>query len=63
VTNRTEKARAARRVRHEAIRADVAEEEMEAVEADITEKARTLDVPNAPAHRPGTGCRVAPAGG
>jgi hypothetical protein len=45
MTDRTDKARAARRVRHEAIRAEVAEEEMEAVEADITERASTLDVP------------------
>lgn len=45
MTDRTAKARAARRVRHEAIRTEVAEEEMEAVEADIAEKAGTLDVP------------------
>ena len=45
MTDTTGKARAARRVRHEAIRAEVAQEEMEAVEADIAEKASTLDVP------------------
>jgi hypothetical protein len=45
MTERTDKARAARRVRHEAIRTEVAEEEMEAVEADIAERAGALDVP------------------
>jgi len=45
MTDTTGKARAARRVRHEAIRAEVAQEEMEAVEADIAEKASALDVP------------------
>lgn len=37
--------RAARRRRHEAIRAEVAEEEAEAIEAEIAEKAGTLEVP------------------
>lgn len=41
----TEEARSVRRARHEAIRAEVAEEEADAVEADIAEKARALDVP------------------
>ncbi|HEY0692945.1 MAG TPA: hypothetical protein VGD71_28360, partial [Kribbella sp.] len=36
---------AARRRRHEAIRAAVAEEEAEAIEAEIAEKAGALDVP------------------
>ena len=45
MTDRTDKARAARRARHEAIRTEVAEEEMEAVEADIAERAGALDVP------------------
>jgi len=40
----TEQERAARRRRHEAIRAAVAEEEAEAIEAEIAEKARALDV-------------------
>ena len=40
----TERERAARRRRHEAIRAAVAEEEAEAIEAEIAEKARALDV-------------------
>lgn len=38
-------ARAARRARHEAILSDVAQEEAEAVEAEIAEKASTLNVP------------------
>lgn len=42
----TEEARrAARRRRHEAIRAEVAEEEAEAVEAEVAEKAGVLDIP------------------
>jgi hypothetical protein len=45
MTDTTDKARAARRVRHEAIRAEVAQEETEAVEADVAEKASVLDVP------------------
>ena len=40
----SEQERAARRRRHEAIRAAVAEEEAEAIEAEIAEKARALDV-------------------
>jgi len=40
-----EAGRAARRRRHEAIRAEVAEEETEAIEAEIAENAGTLDVP------------------
>jgi hypothetical protein len=42
MTNTTEEARAARRARHEAILAEVAQEE---AEADIAEKASTLDMP------------------
>jgi hypothetical protein len=38
-------AEAARRRRHAAIRAEVAEEEAEAIEAEIAEKAGVLDVP------------------
>jgi hypothetical protein len=45
MTDATDKARAARRVRHEAIRSEVAQEEIEAVDADIAEKASALDVP------------------
>jgi len=45
MTDITEKARAARRARHEAILAEVAQEEAEAAEADIAEKAGTLDIP------------------
>jgi hypothetical protein len=45
MTETTDKPRAARRVRHEAIRAEVAQEETEAVEADIEERAGALDVP------------------
>ena len=37
--------RAARRRRHEAIRAEVAEEEAEAIEVEIAEKAGALEVP------------------
>lgn len=45
MTDATDKARAARRLRREAIRTEVAEEEMEVVEADIAERASALDVP------------------
>ncbi len=38
-------ARAARRERHAAIRAEVADEELEAAEAEAAEKAAILDVP------------------
>ncbi len=41
----TDTARADRRARHEAIRAEVAVEEAEAGEADAIEKTNTLDVP------------------
>jgi hypothetical protein len=40
----TDPARAARRARHEAIRAQIADEETEAVEAEAAENAATLDV-------------------
>ncbi len=43
--NTTASARAARRARHEAIRAEVAVEEAEAGEAEAVEKSNTLDVP------------------
>ena len=42
MTDITEEARAARRARHEAILAEVAQEE---AEAEIAEKASTLDIP------------------
>jgi hypothetical protein len=45
MTDTTDKARAARRLRHEAIMAEVAQEEMAAVDADVAEKASALDVP------------------
>lgn len=45
MTNTTDEARAARRARHEAILAEVAQEEAEAAETDIAEKASTLDMP------------------
>jgi len=45
MTNTTEEARAARRARHEAILAEVAQEEAEAAEVKIAEKASTLDMP------------------
>jgi hypothetical protein len=45
MTDTTEQARTARRARHEAILAEVAQEEAEAVEAEIAEKASTLDMP------------------
>jgi hypothetical protein len=41
----SEQARAVRRARHEAIRAEVATEEAEAIEAEIAEQAASLDVP------------------
>jgi hypothetical protein len=41
----SEQARAERRARHEAIRAEVATEEAEVIEAEIAEKAASLDVP------------------
>lgn len=45
MTDTTDSARAARRKRHDEIRAEIAVEETEAVEAEISEKASTLDVP------------------
>ena len=45
MTDPTEHTRAARRARHDAILAEVAAEEAEAVEAEIAEKASSLDVP------------------
>jgi hypothetical protein len=45
MTNTTEEARAARRARHEAILAEVAQEEAESAGADIAEKATILDMP------------------
>ncbi len=45
MTDTTEESRTARRARHEAILAEVAQEEAEAVEAEIAEKASTLDMP------------------
>lgn len=45
MTGTTKNARVARRERHEAILAEVAQEEAEAAEADIAEKASTLDMP------------------
>lgn len=45
MNDRSSKARAARRVRHEAILAEVAQEEAESAEADAFEKASALDVP------------------
>lgn len=44
-TDTTEEAWAARRARHDAILAEVAQEEAEAAEAEIAEKASTLDIP------------------
>ena len=41
----TEKARGVRRARHERILAEVAQEEAEAVEAEIAETASALDIP------------------
>lgn len=45
MTNTDEETRAARRARHDAILAEVAQEEVEAAEADVAEKAGTLDMP------------------
>lgn len=45
MSDTTEEARAARRARHEAIRAEVAGEEAEAAEAEAAEKASVLDMP------------------
>lgn len=45
MTYTTEEVRAARRARHEAILAEVTQEEAEAAEAEIAEKASTLDMP------------------
>jgi len=45
MTDTTDPARAARRSRHEAIRAEVAVEEAEATEAEAGEKTAALDVP------------------
>lgn len=45
MTDITEEARTTRRARHEAILAEVAQEEAEAVEAENDEKASTLDMP------------------
>jgi predicted HicB family RNase H-like nuclease len=45
MTDTTEEARTARLARHEAILSEVAQEEAEAVEAEIAEKASTLDTP------------------
>ena len=41
----SEQARAERRARHEAIRAEVATEEAAAIEAEIAEQAASRDVP------------------
>ena len=41
----TDDVRDARRTRHRAIRAEVAQEESQAAEADVAEKAAALDVP------------------
>ena len=45
MSDSTEQQRAARRRRHAAIRAEIAEEEAEAIEAEIAEKAGALEVP------------------
>ncbi len=45
MTDTTEEARTARRARHEAILAEVAQEEAEAAETEIAEKASALDMP------------------
>jgi ribbon-helix-helix CopG family protein len=45
MTDTTEEARTARRAWHEAILAEVAQEEAEAAEGEIAEKASTLDIP------------------
>ncbi len=43
MTDTTDRARVARRSRHEAIRAEVAEEEAEAADVEVAEKAGTLE--------------------
>jgi len=45
MTDTDDPTRSARRARHEAILAEVAQEETEAAEAEVTEKASLLDVP------------------
>jgi predicted HicB family RNase H-like nuclease len=45
MTEATDGVREARRARHDAIRAEVAQEESEAAQAEATEKAAALDVP------------------
>jgi Ribbon-helix-helix protein, copG family len=45
MTDTTEEAQTARRARHDAILAEVAQEEAEAAEAEIAEKASALDIP------------------
>ena len=45
MTDAIDDARAARRARHEAIRAEVAAEEAEAAEAEAAENAAALDIP------------------
>lgn len=45
MTETTDDVRDARRARHRAIRAEVAQEESAAAEADVTERAAALDVP------------------
>ena len=45
MTQPNDSVRDARRVRHRGIRAEVAQEEFEAAEADVAEKAAALDVP------------------
>jgi len=45
MTETTDGARGARRARHHDIRAEVAQEEAEAAQAEVTEKAAALDVP------------------
>ncbi|MGH3812457.1 MAG: ribbon-helix-helix protein, CopG family [Pseudonocardiaceae bacterium] len=45
MTDTTEEAQTARRARHEAILAEVAQEEAEVAEAEIAEQASTLNVP------------------
>jgi len=45
MTDTTKSARSSRRTRHDAIRAEVSEEEAEAGEAEAAEKTNTLDVP------------------
>ena len=45
MTENTDGDRESRRARHHAIRAEVAQEEAEAAQAEVTEKAASLDVP------------------